>query len=338
MIDERYRANALRAHLSATPLFSRVKESTLEELAAQTLFETYGTFDWHVGYKRLQREGGAGHEPVIAKQGEHPDGLLLIRAGFARVSVQLGNGQRTLTYLGAGDQFGLEELYASWHSKSDCRLETSLSAVGYVDVLRVPTNILEQHVFPGLVPPPRRWAAFAERPLADDSRLEWLVDERFINGTQAMLIDLDRCTRCDDCVRACASTHDGNPRFVRHGKTFDHWMVTNACMHCADPVCLIGCPTGAIHRSAQGGTVIINDDTCIGCATCANSCPYENITMVNIRDAAGRVLRDQRDGEPILKATKCDLCSEQLDGPACVRACPHDALRRVDFRDVSAFG
>jgi Fe-S-cluster-containing hydrogenase component 2 len=107
-------------------------------------------------------------------------------------------------------------------------------------------------------------------------------------------------------------------------------------MHCVDPVCLIGCPTGAIHRVSHGGTVVINDDTCVGCGTCAGSCPYDNIVMVAIRGGAGEVLRDPADGEPILKATKCDLCSEQPTGPACVQACPHDALQRVDFRDLGA--
>ena len=43
---------------------------------------------------------------------------------------------------------------------------------------------------------------------------------------------------------------------------------------------MIGCPTGAIHRESATGVVMINDDTCIGCGTCAASCPYENIRMV----------------------------------------------------------
>ena len=340
MIDERYRATALRSHLRATPLFARLGEDAVELLNQHTLFETYGAFDWHVSYKQLQAErtGGAEHEPVIARQGDHSDGLLLIRAGFARVTTRLGNGERTLTYLGAGDVFGLAELHDSWRAGEAKPLETSLTAVGYVDLLRVPTHLLEAHVFPHLEQAPRRFAATAERPLAADGLLEWLVDERFINGQRAMLIDLDRCTRCDDCVRACASTHGGNPRFLRAGKTFDHWQVTHACMHCADPVCMIGCPTGAIHRAEHEGTVVINDDTCIGCGTCASSCPYENIVMTIIRDEAGHLLRDQRDHEPILKATKCDLCTSQPGGPACVRACPHEALQRVDFRDLSLLG
>ena len=149
-----------------------------------------------------------------------------------------------------------------------------------------------------------------------------------------MLINLDRCVRCDDCVRACASTHDGNPRFIRHGKTFSNWMVANACMHCADPVCMIGCPTGAIHRSMSGGTVIINDDTCVGCETCANSCPYSNIRMVPIRDENNQQILDQQNHKPIIKATKCDLCADQISGPACVFSCPHDALKRVDLADL----
>jgi Fe-S-cluster-containing dehydrogenase component len=146
-----------------------------------------------------------------------------------------------------------------------------------------------------------------------------------------MLIDQDRCVRCDDCVRACASGHDNNPRFIRHGKVHANWLITNACMHCSDPVCMIGCPTGAIHRLTEG-TVVINDNTCIGCATCANSCPYQNIRMVEIKDKNDRHIVDQLTGKPILKATKCDLCATQPGGPACVRACPHDALQRIDFQ------
>jgi Fe-S-cluster-containing hydrogenase component 2 len=134
--------------------------------------------------------------------------------------------------------------------------------------------------------------------------------------------------RCDDCVKACSSTHGGNPRFIRHGRTFDHWMVANACMHCRDPVCMIGCPTGAIHRHVTAGVVVINDDTCIGCGTCANSCPYDNIRLVEISNPSGNAVVDD-EGRAIVKATKCDLCVEQLGGPACARACPHDALRRV---------
>ncbi len=334
MVDARYRENALGIHLRETELFSQLDEEALGEVADATLFETYGAFDWHVSFQRLRStgKGGVEHEPTIAKEGDYADGLLMIRAGFARVAREYGSGQRTLTYLGTGDTFGLEELYASWESGRSVNLGASLTALGYVDVLRVPAQVLEDYVFPALSVPPAVTSNTDERTLAEDALLEWAVEERFINATKSMLIDLNRCVRCDDCVRACASTHGGNPRFIRHGRTFDHWMVANACMHCADPVCMIGCPTGAIHRSQVGGTVVINDDTCIGCATCANSCPYNNIRMVEIRGRNGEALVDEESRRPILKATKCDLCYTNPGGPACVRACPHDALTRVDFQ------
>lgn len=128
--------------------------------------------------------------------------------------------------------------------------------------------------------------------------------------------------------------------------------MVQACMHCHDPICMIPCPTGAIHRRATG-EVVINDDTCIGCASCADNCPYDNIQMVQIRetdgspqfpvavDAQGELVRDKKgvpvpvtDAGPILRATKCDLCQEHHGGPACERACPHDALVRMDMRDT----
>lgn len=337
MIDTRYRENALRIHLRETELFSGLDELSLSKVVDATLFETYGAFDWHVSYQRMRSSGqsGAQNEPPIARQGEYADGLLMVRAGFARVAREYGSGQRTLTYLGAGEMFGLEELYAGWKSGQSVNLGTSLTALGYVDALRVPAQVLEEFVFPSLEKPPGPVVQDSERTLAEDALLEWAVEERFINATKAMLIDLNRCVRCDDCVRACGSTHGGNPRFIRHGKTFDHWMVTNACMHCADPVCMIGCPTGAIHRSQVSGSVVINDQTCIGCATCASSCPYNNIRMVEVNDRSGETLIDSDSHRPILKATKCDLCETNPGGPACVRACPHDALSRVDFHHDS---
>ena len=337
MIDERYRQTALIAHLNEVPEFNHLNEEEIQLVADKCLFETYGSFDWHTSFKKLQNRSEA-DEPVIARQGDYPDGLLMVRAGFARETVRHGTGKRTVTYLGAGDNFGIFELYNAWVNPKDSNLAlgTTLTAVGYVDVIRVPASVLAQFVFPNMEMPVNMAEQSVGKSQSNDTLMQWAVDERFINGRQTMVMDLNKCVRCDDCVSACAAAHDGNPRFRRHGKTIDHWLVANACMHCADPVCMIGCPTGAIHRSLSGGTVIINDDTCIGCGTCANSCPYQNISLVQISDAKGNGLVDDQTHRPIMKATKCDLCSDQIGGPACVRACAHDALQRVDFQEFTS--
>ena len=65
---------------------------------------------------------------------------------------------------------------------------------------------------------------------------------------------------------------------------------------------------------------------------------YNNIRMVDIRDQSGHAVVDPDTGRPIFKATKCDLCVGNPGGPACVRACPHEALRRVDFQLNTLFG
>ena len=58
--------------------------------------------------------------------------------------------------------------------------------------------------------------------------------------------------------------------------------------------------------------------------------------MVEITDDKGVPFVDRNTNLPILKATKCDLCETQLGGPACQRACSHDALIRVDMSDLDS--
>ena len=346
-IDAQYRASSLKTHLRESALFQGLHETALEHIARHTLFETHGEFEWSGDFKGLTSENGLDvlhSEPVIAEHGDYLDGLLLIRYGFGRISERLDHGHRTVGYVTHNEVFGLREIVDHWRDGFDLRLRQGLRAVGFVDLLRVPTALVEDYVLPNIPPhklpgPPSstsirmsadlKWEA--ELPL-EQATINFLMNNRTINGTAAMFIDTDRCTACDDCVRACASAHNNNPRFVRHGPEHDNLMVSNACMHCVDPVCLIGCPTGAIHRT-QDGLVIIDDIICIGCATCADSCPYDNIRMVEIRDENGAFIVDQDTQAPIVKATKCDLCLEQPGGPACQRACPHDALTRIDLRD-----
>jgi Fe-S-cluster-containing dehydrogenase component/CRP-like cAMP-binding protein len=343
-VERQYRENSLRVHLRETPLLKNVPDEVVEQVAATTEFESYGNFDWYTDFSSGTKRNAAeqlASEPVIAEEGDEPTGLLLIRSGFARKSTRHGHGHRTDAYLGKGQVFGWEELAESHSTGESVPWRHSLRAVGYVDVLRIPVEVVNQLILPTcrLKSSNASQSEFrnpnSEISDVDSRRLDFLADRRFLNGTQTMLINLDRCTRCDDCVRACAATHDNNPRFIRQGPKHDNLMVANACMHCVDPVCMIGCPTGAIARDSGSGTVRINDRTCIGCATCANSCPYEAIRMVEIREPGGAFLVDEATQQPILKATKCDLCAGQLTGPACQNACPHDALVRIDMSDLS---
>jgi Fe-S-cluster-containing dehydrogenase component/CRP-like cAMP-binding protein len=352
-IDEIYRARALEIALLEIPIFKKLSPDALKEVMAKTEFGTFGDYDWSGDYKRLAQAESAGQrkqEPIIAEEGDYPNGVILIKAGFGRVSQKFGNGHRTLNYLGAGQMYGLQEVAHNWQNpEANVPLQYTLRVIGYTHVIVIPTSVMESVVLPSIppeeLPPPVR--AITEEdtapPVAMDASakigadmLEFLTENRLFNGTATMMIDLDRCTRCDDCVRACATAHDNNPRFLRQGPVSGRLMIANACMHCVDPVCMIGCPTGAIHRDAFGGEVVINPATCIGCKSCFNNCPYDAIRMVETRDEEGEFLVD-KEMKPILKATKCDLCVEQPTGPSCQNACPHGALARINLNDLDAF-
>jgi Fe-S-cluster-containing dehydrogenase component/CRP-like cAMP-binding protein len=344
-IDRLYRERSLLSHLIETPILRHLGEEAIKAISEQTRFDAHGNFDWNASAPAAESSHAErlAREPVISREGDYPNGLLLIRGGFARLSQHYNHSERTVSYLGKGGCYGLAELYHNWKNPSaPVALRESLRAVGYVDTLFIPTALVEKYILPNLpaehiprsLSPSVTPVGFQTESRLDSDMVEFLVENRFMNGKASMLIDLDRCTRCDDCVRACAAGHDNNPRFIRQGAVHDGVMITQACMHCIDPVCMIGCPTGAIHRDSAQGEVVINHETCIGCSTCANSCPYHNIQMVAIRDEAGHTLLDTASQTPIMQATKCDLCIDDPAGPACVRACPHDAMIRADMTDT----
>lgn len=123
-----------------------------------------------------------------------------------------------------------------------------------------------------------------EPPWAETNQVQF--SEEFgklglIQGQKLMLIDLDRCTRCDECVKACVKAHGGTQtRLFLDGPRFDKYLVPTTCRSCLDPVCMIRCPVASIHRGDNKQIVI--EDWCIGCESCAKDCPYGSIQMQDL--------------------------------------------------------
>jgi formate dehydrogenase iron-sulfur subunit len=139
----------------------------------------------------------------------------------------------------------------------------------------------------------------------------------------AFEVDLDKCSGCKACVTACHSLNglDDEETWrnvgLLHGGTYLEPLqqtVTTACHHCVDPACANGCPVLAYEKDPVTGIVKHLDDQCIGCQYCILKCPYD----VPKYSARLGIVR------------KCDLCSSRLasgEAPACVQACPSEAIR-----------
>lgn len=135
-------------------------------------------------------------------------------------------------------------------------------------------------------------------------------------------VDLDRCSGCKSCVTACHSLNglDEHETWrsvgLLHGGTTNEPMqktVTTACHHCVDPACMKGCPVKAYEKDPVTGIVRHLDDQCIGCQYCVFTCPYE-VPQFNPKKGIVR---------------KCDMCADRLaegEAPACVQACPNEAI------------
>jgi formate dehydrogenase iron-sulfur subunit len=138
----------------------------------------------------------------------------------------------------------------------------------------------------------------------------------------AFAVNLDSCTGCKACVTACHNLNglDQDETWRDVGVLFGGTIlepvqqtVTTACHHCVDPACMNGCPVKAYDKDPVTGIVRHLDDQCIGCQYCIWKCPYDVPKYSKKRG----IVR------------KCDMCSSRLavgEAPACVQACPNEAI------------
>lgn len=320
-LDKLYKERALMVQLRSTPLFSELNDLYLSALMEAT--------------ELVSLEPGE----VLVQEGDLVDAVYMVRSGFVRLGQRFGSGDLAVTYLSKGMLLGEVEMLVEglefW--------ETTATAVEYVELVKIPADAFRNMIQGVGGMDEKVWGSVVSRLKEIGARRRDISGAQFtqvalgtglVQGNSILLIDVEQCTRCDDCVRACAATHEGRPRFVREGNKIERFQIARSCYHCRDPVCLVGCPTGAIHRAGVEAVVEVDDEICIGCGTCAGNCPYDAIIMHDTEetwpdDMIPTALRQQ----PRQVASKCDLCKDTGHGPACVSNCPQGCAFRVGSLD-----
>jgi formate dehydrogenase iron-sulfur subunit len=161
-----------------------------------------------------------------------------------------------------------------------------------------------------------------------------------------VLVDLTRCVGCRSCEAACNQEQKLPPpaKPFNDFSVFDEiengqkrrtdetrYTVVNRydvpgqdhplfrkiqCNHCQEPACLTSCFVNAYTKTPEGA-VIYNDKVCVGCRTCMIACPFYIPTFKYSSAFNPRIM-------------KCVFCYDTRlkDGkpPACVEACPQEAL------------
>ena len=131
-----------------------------------------------------------------------------------------------------------------------------------------------------------------------------------------IVIDLDTCHQCADCVVECRYHHrplpaDHGVRGLRERATY-----LLVCRRCEEPSCIAACAFDALERGADG-VLERHNLRCVSCMMCAHACPF------------GTILPDML---PFYE-TPCDYCLDAggQDPPPCVASCRRGGL---EYREV----
>ncbi len=183
---------------------------------------------------------------------------------------------------------------------------------------------------------------------------------------RSTLVDITRCIGCRACQVACKQWNDRdgeettledalgfqNPAMLS-AKTYtlisfhelvndkakggvDYAFAMRRCLHCLEPACASACPTQALFRQPDG-PVTYNEDRCIGCRYCVWACPW-SVPTAEWNSLAPKIHKcthcTDRCDQPLPAARNGTALTEEegkryrdtIQGPACVKACPADAL------------
>jgi len=164
-----------------------------------------------------------------------------------------------------------------------------------------------------------------------------------------VLTDFTRCVGCRSCEEACnevnglpkpAKPFDDYSVLDEHRRTTEKaFTVVNRyetskgvvfrkiqCNHCQEPACATACLVHAYTKTPEGA-VIWNEKACIGCRYCMHACPFYIPAFEYDR--------------PAPRIRKCTMCYPRVkEGklPACVEACPMEALifgKRKDLIEIA---
>ncbi|HWI61097.1 MAG TPA: 4Fe-4S dicluster domain-containing protein [Symbiobacteriaceae bacterium] len=162
-----------------------------------------------------------------------------------------------------------------------------------------------------------------------------------------VVADPGKCIGCRVCEVACAVVHSDLP--VTTVGTMvtpiipKMYMIRTAtvtmpvhCRHCEDAPCGNACPVGAITQ--KGDVIFINEELCVGCKTCMMACPFGAVDLMPQYREGKQVLQRALKTETLdglvetsnKVANKCDRCFTRPAGPACVEACPKQALELIN--------
>lgn len=156
----------------------------------------------------------------------------------------------------------------------------------------------------------------------------------------AFAINLHRCVGCRTCSISCKMENhvaDGNLRMrvlnddeqlvydIPKGEYPALTMTWTPvpCQHCDNPPCVDVCPTGASIKQ-ENGIVTVDEETCIGCESCVQACPY------------GARQLDQNTNV----VDKCTMCAHRLENgistTMCQITCPGRAIEVGDLDDETS--